>query len=408
MSIPTVATSYGIKDTHSSGVQSPKAELLSDAFLRIAQQGTGTRSTNLADHGNLACCQMLVAAYKATTGKVLGDERTANVWGLQKALQKESEDPNGKMMRVAIDPNKPLSEQVRPGDIIVSQSKHGDSKHSAYGHGHTGIVGESGKMYSNSSANSAWMQNYTVKSWDNNYGTNYVYRAREGATTSNTTTLAQAKDAVYDKSTGAQRVRGGGVEYARNNVPAPGARPVAVQVSDGTTQVPQKPMVMGQNRPPVPPGSPAPIHIAQAAPAPVDHRKQTTVSAPHVAEFRPVVHYGANGRQELVGASTAKTASAALSIGAGNDSKAVSGAALGAVQQAFGDGKKGDAMTTAALTQIKKMLDTMTGSQGQGQGQGMGEMASNMFRGGAANEMMRFSMKQLTGPILSSGNSPSV
>jgi hypothetical protein len=50
-----------------------------------------------------------------------------------------------------------------PGAIIVSPSN-------SVMHGHTGIVGENGLIYSNSSATGIWGQNYTVDTWQKRFG----------------------------------------------------------------------------------------------------------------------------------------------------------------------------------------------------------------------------------------------
>jgi hypothetical protein len=50
-----------------------------------------------------------------------------------------------------------------PGAVIVSPTSGGQ-------HGHTGIVGNNGAIYSNSSATGNWEQNYTVDSWNKRFG----------------------------------------------------------------------------------------------------------------------------------------------------------------------------------------------------------------------------------------------
>jgi hypothetical protein len=53
-----------------------------------------------------------------------------------------------------------------PGAVIVSPSKDMNGKTV---HGHTGIVGENGVIYSNSSATGLWKQNWTVDDWRKHY-----------------------------------------------------------------------------------------------------------------------------------------------------------------------------------------------------------------------------------------------
>jgi hypothetical protein len=50
-----------------------------------------------------------------------------------------------------------------PGAVIVSPTSGGQ-------HGHTGIVGNNGQIYSNSSATGNWEQNYTVDGWNKRFG----------------------------------------------------------------------------------------------------------------------------------------------------------------------------------------------------------------------------------------------
>lgn len=50
-----------------------------------------------------------------------------------------------------------------PGAVIISPTQGGR-------HGHTGVVGMDGRIYSNSSAKGMWEQNYTLDSWNRSFG----------------------------------------------------------------------------------------------------------------------------------------------------------------------------------------------------------------------------------------------
>lgn len=51
-----------------------------------------------------------------------------------------------------------------PGAIVISPTQ-------GTVHGHVGIVGDDGLIYSNSSAHAVWMQNFTIDSWNDYYRT---------------------------------------------------------------------------------------------------------------------------------------------------------------------------------------------------------------------------------------------
>jgi muramidase (phage lysozyme) len=204
----------------------PTGETLRDALIRTSKQGVGTHSHTIpyTSKGDLACAAMVQGALYATTGKKMGN---LNVAGMRNALDKECEGPNAKFERVEIDPNKPLSEQLQPGDIVVSLDKRGGNRdkndHSMARHGHIGIAGENGTVYSNSSSRRKWEHNFPAGAWERNYGSTFVYRAREGAMATNNMTLAQGVDAVH------------GTRVAQSMGQSPGNAP-AQMANNGQTQ----------------------------------------------------------------------------------------------------------------------------------------------------------------------------
>jgi hypothetical protein len=53
-----------------------------------------------------------------------------------------------------------------PGDIIVSPTGYGNG---TMPNGHTGVISDNNRIYSNDSATGKWLQNYTVQSWTARY-----------------------------------------------------------------------------------------------------------------------------------------------------------------------------------------------------------------------------------------------
>jgi hypothetical protein len=95
------------------------------------------------DYGNLGCAWAVDQIVKAQTGVELDTLSTAEMY---------NELRNG--MGIAVDANNPP-----PGAIIISPTTEGGSI------GHAGIVGYDGLVYSNSSRDAVWEQNYSVASW---------------------------------------------------------------------------------------------------------------------------------------------------------------------------------------------------------------------------------------------------
>ena len=94
------------------------------------------------DYGNRGCAWAVDQIVKAQTGLDFNTLSTAEMY---------NELRNG--MGIPVDPNNPP-----PGAIIISPTE-GDLT------GHVGIVGYDGLVYSNSSRDGLWEQNYAVSSW---------------------------------------------------------------------------------------------------------------------------------------------------------------------------------------------------------------------------------------------------
>jgi hypothetical protein len=119
-----------------------------DKILARAKADVGLLSTlNDAgtDHGNLGCADAVT--------RILHDELG---FSLPKTLSTdELFDELKSAGWVKVDLN-------TPGAVIISPT-------CSAMHGHTGIVGDSGNIYSNSSATGKWSQNWTVARWVNYY-----------------------------------------------------------------------------------------------------------------------------------------------------------------------------------------------------------------------------------------------
>jgi hypothetical protein len=117
-------------------------------LLARAQADVGVLSTSDdpgTDHGNLGCADAVT--------RILYDELG---FSLPKTLSTDElydELVSGEWKKVDLG---------TPGAVIVSPS-------CAAMHGHTGIVGENGVIYSNSSATGRWSQNWDVDKWKNYY-----------------------------------------------------------------------------------------------------------------------------------------------------------------------------------------------------------------------------------------------
>ena len=77
-------------------------------------------------------------------------------------------DLSTKRMYLALKNHKKFSEvsSPKPGDIILSPTGYGNGNLS---NGHTGIVGQGGKIMSNNSINGLFEENFTIENWNHRY-----------------------------------------------------------------------------------------------------------------------------------------------------------------------------------------------------------------------------------------------
>ncbi len=98
----------------------------------------------------VACAETVNAVYKKAFGKDIGGGASTTL--LYKALLNDS-----------------TFEKITaylPGDIIISPTGYGNG---SLAHGHTGYMGENGKIMSNNSNNGLFIQNYTIGGWNSRY-----------------------------------------------------------------------------------------------------------------------------------------------------------------------------------------------------------------------------------------------
>ena len=132
----------GGQPTPPVSVDQAGARTLADAALA----NVGKLNSNIGpqtDYGNLGCAWAVDQIVKATTGIDFNTLSTSEMY---------NELRNG--MGIQVDANNPP-----PGSIIISPTTDGGAI------GHVGIVGYDGLVYSNSSRDGLWEQNYTVSSW---------------------------------------------------------------------------------------------------------------------------------------------------------------------------------------------------------------------------------------------------
>lgn len=131
-----VPTAANPSDTASG---SARAKLLARAVADVGK--LSTRSDVGTDRGNLGCADAVT--------RILHDELAMSIALTLSTdeLYEELKKANWKL----VDPN-------TPGAVVVSPSN-------SHMHGHTGIVGDEEKIYSNSSATGLWSQNYTINKW---------------------------------------------------------------------------------------------------------------------------------------------------------------------------------------------------------------------------------------------------
>jgi hypothetical protein len=138
-----------------------------------------------------------------------------------------------------VDPN-------TPGAVIVSPTQ-GER------HGHTGIVGEDGKIYSNSSRTGLWGQNYTVDSWKQTFGGLGVHAFVPGEGVGRV--AENQRTTAFMPSGGGVGTGGGGSTF----IPTPGfTSPTAQPTTRGAATGVGQPVALGGGQ--TPPAAPeAPI-----------------------------------------------------------------------------------------------------------------------------------------------------
>jgi peptidoglycan hydrolase-like protein with peptidoglycan-binding domain len=136
-----------------TGASNPSKDLASgqDALKRLlarAKADVGklsTRNDRGTDNGNLGCADAVTRILHDELGFSI--QSTFSTYGLKNEL---------------VAAGWQTVDLSTTGAVIVSPSR-GDI------HGHTGIVGENGVIYSNRSATGLWDQNYTVDSWEKRF-----------------------------------------------------------------------------------------------------------------------------------------------------------------------------------------------------------------------------------------------
>jgi hypothetical protein len=103
------------------------------------------------NHGRLACAWAVNRVTELSLGRPIGGGlATANMIKVLKA-------------RHELVPEK----SIVPGAVVISPTIYSTGRANI---GHVGIVGEGGKIYSNSSNKAEWQQNFTVDAWKSHYG----------------------------------------------------------------------------------------------------------------------------------------------------------------------------------------------------------------------------------------------
>ena len=137
-------------EASSSGLQAPRAQavtpapVFSQSILEAALADVGKLSTKNdagTDHGNVGCADAVTRILHDQLGQPI--EKTLSTDELYDELRKSGW--------------REVSTST-PGAVIISPT-------CSAMHGHTGIIGDDGKIYSNSSATGLWTQNFTVARW---------------------------------------------------------------------------------------------------------------------------------------------------------------------------------------------------------------------------------------------------
>ena len=123
------------------------------SIMDEAIKALGESSKNGPDGGNLACAWMVNKILQRSVGyKVNGDSTTS----MNQVFQ--SHVASGRALLIP-------AAQARHGDIIISPTVWSPKRNT----GHVGIVGQNGKIMSNSSCRAQWEENFTSESWYRKY-----------------------------------------------------------------------------------------------------------------------------------------------------------------------------------------------------------------------------------------------
>ena len=124
--------------------------------------GMNTNIGSQTDYGNLGCGYAVGQIISNGTGEDVSTLSTAEL------NTKLSNNSNFALVPGGL-------AEAAPGDIVISPTNGGNT-------GHTGVIGSSGTIISNSSSRGSVQDNYTATSWNNYYGgkglQTYVYRAK--------------------------------------------------------------------------------------------------------------------------------------------------------------------------------------------------------------------------------------
>lgn len=124
------------------------------AITAVAARNAGVLATNRApgtSGGLLACAWAVNKVVRDATGRSVDSDGGVSTIRMLDALR------NGRGTLV-------LADQPVPAGAIVISPTQGTA------HGHVGIVGKGGLIYSNSSTLKRWEQNFTITSWRQEYG----------------------------------------------------------------------------------------------------------------------------------------------------------------------------------------------------------------------------------------------
>jgi hypothetical protein len=119
-----------------------------------AVNSVGESSKSGPGGGNVACAWFVNKILKRSIGTTVNGDSTSTMGQKFNTLVAA-----GRAEEI------PLSEAL-PGDIVISPTEWSPTRNT----GHVGIVGDSNKIFSNSSKQAAWSQNFTKNTWQGYYG----------------------------------------------------------------------------------------------------------------------------------------------------------------------------------------------------------------------------------------------